>query len=149
MDCSSFEEVGKMETCLFCKIIAGEMPSTKLYEDEKTIAILDIFPLARGHTLIIPKVHSDTLYDIEIEDAQAVGATVSRVTKAVKKVLKCDGVNVYQGNEKAAMQEIMHVHFHVIPRFLDDEIVFMAQKGELGEEPDYASELKSVLAALK
>jgi histidine triad (HIT) family protein len=127
----------------------GEMSSTKVYEDEKTIAILDINPIARGHTLIIPKVHSDTLYEIKVEDAEAVGATVSRVTKAVKKVLKCDGVNVYQGNEKAAMQEIMHVHFHVIPRFLDDEIVFMAQKGKIEKEPDYTPELKFVLASLK
>ena len=135
-----------MDTCIFCKIIAGELPSHKLYEDKKTIAILDIFPIARGHTLIIPKVHSETLYDIQVEDAQAVGATVSRVTKAVKQVLKCDGVNVYQANEKIAMQEIMHVHFHVIPRFEGDKIVFMAQKSELGEEPDYTAELKSVLA---
>ena len=135
-----------MDSCIFCKIIAGELPSHKLYEDEKTIAILDIFPIARGHTLIIPKVHSETLYDIQVEDAQAVGATVSRVTKAVKQVLKCDGVNVYQANEKIAMQEIMHVHFHVIPRFEGDKIVFMAQKSELGEEPDYTAELKSVLA---
>ena len=120
-----------MDDCIFCKIIKGEIPSIKLYEDEKTIAFLDIYPVAKGHTLIIPKNHSATLYDISIEDAEAVGATVSRVTKTVKKVLKCDGVNVYQGNEKAAMQEIFHVHFHVIPRFEDDGIVFMAQKSEL------------------
>ncbi|MHA1975472.1 MAG: HIT family protein [Candidatus Hodarchaeales archaeon] len=137
-----------MDSCIFCKIIAGEMPSYKVYEDEKTIAILDINPIARGHTLIIPKVHSETLYDIQVEDAGAVGATVSRVTKAVKQVLKCDGVNVYQANEKIAMQVVMHVHFHVIPRFEGDDIVFMAQKSELREEPDYSTELKSVLNGL-
>ena len=138
-----------MDSCIFCKIIAGEMPSIKLYEDEKTIAILDIFPIARGHTLIIPKAHSETLYDIQVEDAKAVGATVSRVTKAVKQVLKCDGVNVYQANEKVAMQEIMHVHFHVIPRFENDEIVFMAQKTELVEEPEVTAQLRSFLDNLK
>jgi len=121
------------------------MPSIKLYEDEKTIAILDIFPVAKGHTLIIPKNHSATLYDISIVDAEAVGATVSRVAKAVKKILKCDGVNVYQGNEKAAMQEIMHVHFHVIPRFEDDGIVFMAQKTELKEDPEMTQALVKAL----
>ena len=134
-----------MEECIFCKIIEGELPSIKLYEDEKTIALLDIYPVAKGHTLIIPKNHSATLYDISIEDAEAVGGTVSRVAKAVKKVLKCDGVNVYQGNEKAAMQEIFHVHFHVIPRFEDDEIVFMAQKTELKEDPEVTEALVQAL----
>jgi histidine triad (HIT) family protein len=137
-----------MEECIFCKIIKGEIPSIKLYEDEKTIAFLDIYPVAKGHTLIIPKSHSATLYDISIEDAEAVGATVSRVAKTVKKVLKCDGVNVYQGNEKAAMQEIFHVHFHVIPRYKDDGIVFMAQKSELQEDPEITSKLKEMLESL-
>jgi len=114
-----------MEECIFCKIIAGEIPSIKLYEDEKTIAFLDIYPVAKAHTLIIPKNHSATLYDISIEDAQA--------------------VNVYQANEKAAMQEIFHVHFHVIPRFEDDEIVFMAQKTELDEDKQITEALVHAL----
>jgi histidine triad (HIT) family protein len=134
-----------MEDCIFCKIVKGEIPSIKLYEDEKTIAFLDIYPVAKGHTLIIPKNHSATLYDISIEDAEAVGGTVSRVAKAVKKVLKCDGVNVYQGNEKLAMQEIFHVHFHVIPRFVDDGIVFLAQKSELQEDPETTEALVQAL----
>ena len=137
-----------MDDCIFCKIIKGEIPCIKLYEDEKTIAFLDIYPIAKGHSLIIPKNHSATLYDISIEDAEAVGATVSKVTKAVKKVLNCDGVNVYQGNEKAAMQEIFHVHFHVIPRFEDDGIVFMAQKSELKEDPEITSKLKEYLESM-
>ena len=137
-----------MNNCLFCAIVKGNQPSIKIYEDKKTIAILDIFPVAKGHTLIIPKNHSDTLYDISVEDAQAIGATVSRVTKVVKQVLKCDGVNVYQGNEKAAMQEIMHVHFHVIPRFKDDSIVFMAQKSELKEDPDLTAQLQKAFGQL-
>lgn len=137
-----------MDDCIFCKIIKGEIPSTQLYEDEKTIAFLDIYPVAKGHTLIIPKNHSATLYDITTEDAEAVGGTVSKVAKAVKKVLKCDGVNVYQGNEKAAMQEIFHVHFHVIPRFKDDGIGFMAQKSELKDDPETTSKLKEILESL-
>ncbi len=137
-----------MNNCLFCAIIEGSQPSIKIYEDEKTIAILDIFPIAKGHTLIIPKAHSDTLYDISVEDAQAIGGTVSRVTKVVKQVLKCDGVNVYQGNEKAAMQEIMHVHFHVIPRFEDDGIVFLAQKSELKEDPNLIAQLQKAFGQL-
>jgi histidine triad (HIT) family protein len=138
-----------MDPCIFCEIIAGEKPSVKLYEDEKTIAILDIFPIAPAHTLIIPKNHSETLYDITVEDASAVGATVSRVTKVVKQVLNCDGVNVYQGNEKAAMQEIMHVHFHVIPRFENDEIVLMARREQLTEDPEVTEKLRQAFNDLK
>lgn len=130
-----------MNSCIFCEIIKGNLPSTKIYEDEKTIAILDKFPLAEGHTLIIPKVHSATLYDISIADAEAVGATVSKAAKVVKKVLKCDGVNVYQANEKAAMQEIMHVHFHVIPRFKNDGIKLIADRSSLDEGAEIIPQL--------
>ncbi len=134
-----------MEDCIFCKIVKGEMPSYKIYEDKKTIAFLDINPIAKGHILVIPKVHSENLYTIEIEDAEAVGVTVSRVTKAVKQVLNCEGVNIWQANEKIAMQVIMHVHFHIIPRFKDDEIVVIAQKGELKGEPEFTTALVEAL----
>jgi histidine triad (HIT) family protein len=130
-----------MTSCIFCEIIKGNLPSTKVYEDEKTLAILDKFPLAEGHTLIIPKEHSETLYDISISDAEAVGATVSKAVKVIKKVLKCDGVNVYQANEKAAMQEIMHVHFHVIPRFKNDGIKLIANRLSLDEKAEFIPHL--------
>jgi histidine triad (HIT) family protein len=131
-----------MSDCIFCAIIEGTQPSFKIYEDEKTIAILDIFPLANCHTLIIPKEHSENLYDISVEDAEAVGATVSRVTKVVKKVVNCDGVSIYQANEKAAGQEIFHVHFHVIPRFKDDSIKIIAERSELQEDSNLTAQLR-------
>ncbi|MHA2175679.1 MAG: HIT family protein [Candidatus Hodarchaeales archaeon] len=131
-----------MSSCIFCEIIKGNLPSTKIYEDEKTIAFLDKFPLAEGHTLIIPKNHSETLYEISETDSEAVGATVSKVVKIVKKVLKCDGVNVYQANEKAAMQEIMHVHFHVIPRFKNDGIKLIANRSSLDVNSEIIPQLK-------
>ena len=134
-----------MEHCLFCAIIEGKQPSVKIYEDNKTIAILDKYPIAKNHTLIIPKKHSTNLFDIKPEDAQAVGATLSYVAKAIKQVLDCDGINVLQGNEKAAMQEIMHTHFHIIPRYFNDEIVFRAQRMQLEEDPDIITQLKSFL----
>jgi histidine triad (HIT) family protein len=132
-----------MKHCLFCAIIDGKQPSVKIYEDDKTVAILDKFPIAENHTLIIPKRHSTNLLDIEPEDARAIGATISYVAKAIKQVLNCDGINVYQGNEKAAMQEIMHTHFHIIPRYYDDEIVFRAQRMQLEENPNIVAQLKS------
>jgi histidine triad (HIT) family protein len=131
--------------CIFCEIRDNEKPSVKIFENEKTIAILDIFPVARGHILVIPKVHSDNLYDIEDVDIAAIGITVVRIAKAVKKVLKCDGVNVYQGNEAAAMQEIMHTHFHVIPRFFQDNIIFGAPREALVRDESFISELRKVV----
>jgi histidine triad (HIT) family protein len=130
-----------MSDCIFCKIIIGEAPSYRIFEDEKTLVFLDIYPIARGHTLVIPKIHSETLYEIKAADMAAVGVTVSRVARVLKKVLKCDGINVYQGNERAALQEIMHVHFHVIPRWFNDSIVLMAERIPLEEDSELLKDL--------
>jgi histidine triad (HIT) family protein len=131
-----------MAECIFCEIIDGIKPSTKIFEDRKTLAFLDIYPVARGHTLVIPKVHSDNLYDIQAEDIAAVGLTVARIAKTLKKILKCDGINVYQGNEPAAMQEVMHTHFHVIPRYFNDEIIFGASRNPLKRDDLLFSKLQ-------
>jgi histidine triad (HIT) family protein len=135
-----------MNDCIFCDIISGVKPSTKLYEDEKTIAILDIFPVARGHILVIPKTHSRNLFDINEEDVSKVAITVTKICKALKQVLKCDGMNVLANSEKVAMQEIMHTHFHVIPRFFNDDIVFGASREPLKEDPALIAELSKELA---
>jgi histidine triad (HIT) family protein len=130
-----------MLSCSFCEIINGDKFSYRIFEDAKTLSFLDIYPIAKGHTLVIPKTHSKTLYEIEVEDIAAVGVTVSRVARVLKKVLKCDGINVYQGNERAALQEIMHVHFHVIPRWFNDSIVLMAERMPLEEDLEFISSL--------
>ncbi|MHA2226595.1 MAG: HIT family protein [Candidatus Hodarchaeales archaeon] len=132
-----------MDECIFCDILAGIKPGYRIFEDEKTLAILDIFPIARGHTLVIPKAHSKNLFDIEPEDIQAVALTIRRVAQVLKTVLECDGINIFQGNEKAAMQEIMHTHFHVLPRWYTDKIVFGAQRETLKEDPALFDELKN------
>ena len=131
-----------MSDCIFCEIITGNQPGIRLYEDKKTIAILDIYPIAKAHTLVIPKVHSRNLFDIQEEDMSAVGVTVCRVANVLKQVLQCDGINIFQGNEKAALQEIYHTHFHVLPRWFDDKIVFGAQRERLKEDPELISKLK-------
>jgi histidine triad (HIT) family protein len=130
-----------MSECAFCDIRDDKKPSVKIFEDRKTMAILDIYPVARGHILVIPKVHSDNLYDIEDDNMAAIGVTISRMVKTVKKVLKCDEVNIYQANEAAAMQEIMHTHFHVIPRFFVDEIIFKAPREVLVNDEKLIQEL--------
>lgn len=131
-----------MSDCIFCDIIKSKKPGIRIYEDEKTLAILDIYPIAEGHTLVIPKTHSKNLFDIQDEDVAAVGITVSRAARVLKQVLQCDGINIFQGNEKAAMQEIMHTHFHVLPRWYNDKIVFGAQREHLKEDPSVVSKLK-------
>ena len=134
-----------LSDCIFCGIIAGSQPCVKLYEDDLTLAFLDINPVAKGHTLVIPKVHSTNLYDINPEDISAISQTVVKLTKALKKTLQCDGINIYQGNEQAAMQVIMHTHFHIIPRFFDDQIMFGAPREALVVDQQFLSNLRSNL----
>ena len=106
--------------CVFCKVVKGELPAYKVYEDEKTLAFLDIYPVYKGHTLVVPKVHTENISDISESDLAAVAATSKKVAKLLKEKLNCDGVNLVQSNGKAASQVIMHFHMHVVPRFVND-----------------------------
>ena len=109
-----------MENCIFCKIVKGEIPSNKVYEDDKTIAFLDINPVSKGHTLVIPKNHCNDIFDMREEDAKAVMAASKRVANAAMQRLGAAGVNLLNANRKAAGQEVFHYHMHVIPRYEND-----------------------------
>ena len=109
-----------MEDCLFCKIIAKEIPCEKIYEDTDTLAFLDTNPHNKGHTLVIPKEHAVTLFDIDETSLQKVMHTVQKVAKALNQY--SEGVNLVQNNNKAAGQLIDHFHFHVVPRASNDDI---------------------------
>jgi histidine triad (HIT) family protein len=109
-----------MNDCLFCKIVAGEIPSSKVYEDEHTYAFLDINPTNIGHTLVIPKKHYENIYDLPQEDLHYVMSTVKKLALPIQTALKADGVNVIQNNGSAAGQIIFHSHTHIIPRFEND-----------------------------
>jgi histidine triad (HIT) family protein len=106
--------------CLFCKIVAGEIPSHKIDEDDKTLAFMDINPWTRGHALVIPKNHSRNLYDVESVDLVAMHATAQRVARRMRDRLAAEGVNILQSSEPVAMQTVFHTHVHVIPRYSDD-----------------------------
>jgi histidine triad (HIT) family protein len=108
------------DDCIFCKIIAGKIPSAKVYENDRVLAFLDIMPINPGHTLVIPKHHSENIYSAPEEDLEECIKAVKIVAKAVKKGVDADGVIVSQSNEKAAGQVIGHIHFHIIPRFNND-----------------------------
>lgn len=110
-----------METsCIFCKIVAGEIPSFKVYEDEHTLAFLDIHPVAKGHTLVVPKVHSTNIFDIEATSWSHVAETVRVVAKKMETALDFGGVNLVMNNRDIAGQVIDHPHVHLIPRFTGD-----------------------------
>lgn len=109
-----------MEKTLFTKIIDRELPADILYEDDLTIAILDIRPVNPGHVLVITKKPFANLYELDDESRDAAFRTVQKVAIALKKALAADGINVHVNCEAAAGQEVFHFHAHVIPRFLDD-----------------------------
>jgi len=102
--------------CIFCKIVAGQIPAAKVFEDEACIAFMDIGPVADGHVLLIPKTHAETVDDMTGEDASAVLGNLPALVRAVRAATGCEGVNVLQNNGRAAGQAVFHVHFHIIPR---------------------------------
>jgi histidine triad (HIT) family protein len=109
-----------MADCVFCMIRDGKIPSAKVYDDERTLAFMDINPLTRGHCLVAIKAHAATLYDAELEDLKAAIATAKKVGGALRKALSPDGLNVLQANGAAAFQSVPHFHLHLIPRWNGD-----------------------------
>jgi histidine triad (HIT) family protein len=108
--------------CLFCRIVAGELPSTQIDEDERTLTFMDINPAADGHALVIPKSHAVDLHDITPEDLAACTVTAQRVAGRAVKQLGADGVNLLNCAGEAAWQTVFHFHIHVVPRFRDDQV---------------------------
>ena len=109
-----------MADCVFCLIRDGKIPSAKVYDDQRTLAFMDINPLSRGHCLVVPKAHAATLYDVETEDLKAAIATAKKVAGAIRKALNPDGLNLLQANGAAAFQSVPHFHLHLIPRWTND-----------------------------
>jgi histidine triad (HIT) family protein len=106
--------------CVFCKILDGEIPSMRIYEDDLTIAIMDINPLNAGHCLVIVKNHTPTIFDAAESDLQAAIATARKVAIGLKAAVKPDGLNMLQANGAAAFQSVPHYHLHLIPRWNND-----------------------------
>jgi histidine triad (HIT) family protein len=113
-----------MQPCIFCQIISKKIPAKIVYEDDNSIAFLDINPINPGHTIIIPKEHSETILDINPENLSKLIQAVKIVSEAVTKALNADGVNVMQNNKEIAGQGVPHIHFHVIPRFNEDGVQY-------------------------
>jgi histidine triad (HIT) family protein len=130
--------------CIFCKIVAGTIPCFKLFEDDETIAFLDINPGNDGHALAIPKAHHPDVYSLPPALIGAVARTAQRVAVAVRKALKPDGVNLVQANGKGAEQSVFHFHLHVLPRRVGDDL-----KLNWGHRPGDMARIKEIYAKVK
>lgn len=106
-----------MSDCVFCKILKGEIPSCKIYEDDHAIVFLDIAPFEKGHVLVVPKIHARQITDLPVEEFRPLLEVVQKTAKALKEKLPCDGINILQNNGACAMQTVPHVHIHLIPRW--------------------------------
>jgi histidine triad (HIT) family protein len=129
-------------TCIFCAIVDRSAPARIVHEDDRTLAFMDLFPLTRGHALVVPKVHCDSLLDCDPADAAAVMVTAQRVAQAAMRAYAPDGLNLLQTNGAVALQTVFHLHVHVLPRYVGDgfHVEFTREKGK-DDELDAAAEL--------
>lgn len=109
-----------MSDCLFCKIIAGAIPSEKIFENESAFAFLDIHPVNRGHALVVPKRHHANIYDIPRSEFETLMGTVHLLAPRIKQAANAEGINIGMNNDAPAGQIIFHAHVHIIPRFPND-----------------------------
>lgn len=111
-----------MDDCVFCRIVRGELPASKVYEDEHTLAFMNIMAGNPGHTLVISKAHRENIYTLEDELAAAVFQSTPRIARAVKAATGCEGITLFQANEVAGGQTVFHFHLHILPRHPGDSL---------------------------
>lgn len=133
-----------VEDCIFCKIIAGELPSEMIDSDERTLTVLDINPATRGHVVVIPRNHARDLFAVSDEDLQATMSAARRAGERIKGVLDPAGFNVLNNIGAAAWQSIFHFHVHVVPRYPDDplQLPWAPQPADPGELAAVAAKLR-------
>jgi len=127
------------EDCVFCKIIEGDLPSHKVYEDENVVAFLDANPVSRGHTLVVPRKHVETIH--EADGMDFMWDAIVKVADAVQNAFNPEGINIDQNNGELAGQEVPHMHFHVTPRYTGDEISLDYDRSELENGEDVAEKI--------
>ena len=131
---------------VFAKILRGELPSHKIYEDAETFAFMDIMPRGDGHCLVIPKTPSRNILDADPQSLATLIASVQKISRAVMRAFSADGVTVQQFNEPAGGQIVFHLHFHVIPRF--DGVALRPHSGEMEKPEVLAANAEKIRAAL-
>ncbi len=133
-----------MEDCLFCKIIKGDIPSSNIYKDDDVVAFLDIFPYAKGHTVVVPVKHYNNFLDFPEQEMNKYFSVLKDISVRIKENLKADGINIVQNNFRAAGQLIDHLHFHIIPRWNNDGKGFIKQSKEQADA-DYLKEVSDLI----
>ncbi|MFZ0034189.1 MAG: HIT family protein [Sedimentisphaerales bacterium] len=133
--------------CVFCKMVAGQIPLTKIYEDEVVLSFLDIGPISDGHTLVIPKQHFEELHQCPAEILGQVASRLGKIAAAVVGAMNSDGYNVLCNNGRAAGQLVKHLHFHIVPRNASDGVFdrWPAYKYEKGKIEDIAVKIRENL----
>lgn len=133
--------------CIFCKIVAGQIPATKIYENKVLLAFLDIGPVSDGHTLVVPKQHFQRLHDCPSQLLGQITSTLGKIAKAVADAMDSDGYNVLCNNGKAAGQLVDHLHFHIIPRKTGDGVFnrWPAYKYDQGKIDQIAAKIRQNL----
>lgn len=129
--------------CIFCKIINGEIPSYKVYEDTDFLAFLDISQAEIGHTLVVPKKHFDNFLEMDDKTAEKLIILVKKLALKIKKATNASGINILNNNGAAAGQSVNHVHFHIIPRYENDDLVMKFTEHKLSQE-DFISLLNKI-----
>ena len=136
-----------MSDCVFCRIVAGQIPSTRVYEDEHTLAFMDIGHVNPGHTLVAVKKHAANLYELDEAQAAAVAHATVKISKAIKAAFQPEGLSVYQANGKPAGQTVFHYHVHLLPRHAGDgmELTWPVKNPPREQLEDYAGKIKAQL----
>lgn len=133
--------------CLFCAIVAGEIPSTKVYEDAHVLAFMDIAPATPGHLLVIPKQHYRNIFDMPAAVGSKIMEAAIPLATAIRKALNPDGLNMFQSNEAAGFQTVFHFHLHLIPRWKTDplQLPWKPSEGNLEEIGNIAAKIRDAL----
>lgn len=137
-----------MNDCVFCRIVAGQIPSTRVYEDEQVLAFMDIGQVNPGHVLVALKKHAENLFALEDSAAAAVGRASARIARAIREAFAPEGLSVYQANGKAAGQTVFHYHVHLLPRHAGDgmELTWPVKNPARETLEDYAARIRARLA---
>ena len=137
-----------MSDCVFCKIVAGQIPSTRVFEDEHTLAFMDLGQVNPGHVLVAVKKHAENIYALDDAQAAAVARASARVARAIRDAFKPEGLSVYQANGKAAGQTVFHYHVHLLPRHAGDgmELTWPVKNPPREQLEDYAAKIKTQFA---
>ena len=126
--------IDRRDDCIFCAIVAGTAPSLQVYEDDHTLAFLDINPIVAGHTLVVPKNHATDLHEIASDELARTAQSAQQVGHLLTAKLDCEGINLLHATGRAAWQTVFHLHLHVLPRFSDDGLILpFFDRGDAGE----------------